>query len=1284
MSTTELIHELDYILIEFESLLKQIFEDKNSSSSSSKSLDEQKEEYESKIENKIKKLTILQNTKWNYYQHKYNKIQWSFHKQMNNLNETEFYENQLLENELNESFIYVSNYPTSSIRTTTMTSRSSSSDSLYINDDNLDNSFEIISTETSETIGRDSFLNLVSILYEKKLIRFELKSILISFHKFKSNLITSLNDFIYMQEQWKVLCNEIENAINLSNSIEQDNNNNNSKLLALVLNHLDDLKFQHTFSFIVHVQNIKNPENILFSNISSDKQSIEKHFRLLSLHFHPDKLVFGMSSTFYHLIISCKDKLLKKYNLNTDVEDIDSLISKGNEYFNEANKFRKYSFNDDSDFECKRNQEFRNRFAMQAYEQYKQACKLADRSDCAAISKKFNLRKYMLLCFFISDRILEAQLIAVSLIFFIHKYRKQINAKQIDEVKQLLDKINNSNINNNNNNNNSTDIFNSDELVECTDLIELNERISEQLKKGNVLILSNIQNVRLNAPKNDLIKATCKTGDKFLKLAYDIGVVVHLFSAPYALFSNLAGTLMGLYVLIDQRKKIVNKLTFLENINKIIEKALDEYKNANYSAFLEQLSQPYDNDKQSALFKLDSNRIEINPKHIVTTLLEYNFPPDGIAYLLNLVANSIVSGIKFKQLPYYRLSSIASDLLDEISCVELENKAIKLDNDISSLRKLIGKARINFSLIKNYLFSSKPIVADELVDESISKGSFIRRLGEIKLVAKINTAILQIINAGLSGIESAKEYIEQLKFLINEQSTIQFNEETKLRLELLELLFWSFTGEHVDTFENNFNKYLPVSYDYYNDDDLVGNTYKNQYLNYLDDLIEKTANRKEKIELLIKKGNKLVEIGQSNDSFKEAITYYKSALKFYQNAFDLDNTRENIAGILALKCLINLKQYEKAIHFSKLLLDSEHENDYQLWLYRGIAYRNLNDFKLALHCFDESIKKQPNEHAKKELLFVESLKIENKQQSLYREEVFNLNKNEHLNNDKNYKILSIDGHGGGVAGILPVMLLAELERRTKIPINKMFNLISGTCLASAPLVAGLSLPLNDLNPLQASNLFDFYSEDLKSIFQHKNYSFFTNYKYNRPENVFDKIRLGSNFLLSNTLTDILIPAVEEDLTVKLFSSYKAKRNKNDDFKILDVIYASSAVLPYFEPFKLSNKIFFNSNLKTSPALLAYNEVTSNNFTNIACLSLGTGCFINDSVDVNKQLLNEYENDNYLKERMGSDYKRWQIYLPEEIKFDDYHKINDLISYGRQFINDNNDLIENFIKTQRLY
>ncbi len=52
--------------------------------------------------------------------------------------------------------------------------------------------------------------------------------------------------------------------------------------------------------------------------------------------------------------------------------------------------------------------------------------------------------------------------------------------------------------------------------------------------------------------------------------------------------------------------------------------------------------------------------------------------------------------------------------------------------------------------------------------------------------------------------------------------------------------------------------------------------------------------------------------------------------------------------------------------------------------------------------------------------------------------------------------------------------------------------------------------------------------------------------------------------------------------------------------------------------------------------------------------------------------------------MGSDYKRWQIYLPEEIKFDDYHKINDLISYGRQFINDNNDLIENFIKTQRLY
>jgi len=39
------------------------------------------------------------------------------------------------------------------------------------------------------------------------------------------------------------------------------------------------------------------------------------------------------------------------------------------------------------------------------------------------------------------------------------------------------------------------------------------------------------------------------------------------------------------------------------------------------------------------------------------------------------------------------------------------------------------------------------------------------------------------------------------------------------------------------------------------------------------------------------------------------------------------------------------------------------------------------------------------------------------------------------------RILSIDG--GGIRGIIPAMVLAELERRTGRPICKLFDLIAG-------------------------------------------------------------------------------------------------------------------------------------------------------------------------------------------------------------------------------------------------
>ena len=93
-------------------------------------------------------------------------------------------------------------------------------------------------------------------------------------------------------------------------------------------------------------------------------------------------------------------------------------------------------------------------------------------------------------------------------------------------------------------------------------------------------------------------------------------------------------------------------------------------------------------------------------------------------------------------------------------------------------------------------------------------------------------------------------------------------------------------------------------------------------MSYLDSMLERTFNRKEKIELLNKKGNKLMEKADliNKDNLQESFLYYKLAYKVFLSSFKLENSK-NIAGIQILKCLLNLKQYNQIIKFSNQLLD---------------------------------------------------------------------------------------------------------------------------------------------------------------------------------------------------------------------------------------------------------------------------------------------------------------------------------------------------------------------------
>ena len=78
------------------------------------------------------------------------------------------------------------------------------------------------------------------------------------------------------------------------------------------------------------------------------------------------------------------------------------------------------------------------------------------------------------------------------------------------------------------------------------------------------------------------------------------------------------------------------------------------------------------------------------------------------------------------------------------------------------------------------------------------------------------------------------------------------------------------------------------------------------------------------------------------------------------------------------------------------------------------------------------------------------------------------------------KVLSIDG--GGIRGIIPAMVLMEIERRTQRPIATLFDLVAGTSTGGI-LALGLAKPNGQGRPEHsAESLLGLYENDGAKIF----------------------------------------------------------------------------------------------------------------------------------------------------------------------------------------------------------
>jgi patatin-like phospholipase/acyl hydrolase len=194
-------------------------------------------------------------------------------------------------------------------------------------------------------------------------------------------------------------------------------------------------------------------------------------------------------------------------------------------------------------------------------------------------------------------------------------------------------------------------------------------------------------------------------------------------------------------------------------------------------------------------------------------------------------------------------------------------------------------------------------------------------------------------------------------------------------------------------------------------------------------------------------------------------------------------------------------------------------------------------------------------------------------------------------------VLAIDG--GGIRGIIPAVVLAEIERRTGRRIGELVDLIAGTS-TGAIIACALARP----DPLPARRIAELYETEGPRIFDRS-----LKKKIVSVDGLIDE-RYDSAGLI-DALTRWLGPGRLADAQPPLLvTTYDLERRRavllrgDDDVTFIDAAHASSAAPSYFEPVRLDGATLVDGGVfATNPAVLAYTQAGGESEL---LLSLGTG------------------------------------------------------------------------------
>jgi patatin-like phospholipase/acyl hydrolase len=214
-------------------------------------------------------------------------------------------------------------------------------------------------------------------------------------------------------------------------------------------------------------------------------------------------------------------------------------------------------------------------------------------------------------------------------------------------------------------------------------------------------------------------------------------------------------------------------------------------------------------------------------------------------------------------------------------------------------------------------------------------------------------------------------------------------------------------------------------------------------------------------------------------------------------------------------------------------------------------------------------------------------------------------------------VLSVDG--GGIRGVIPAMVLADLEERTGKHTAELFDLIAGTSTGGIIALA-LTVPGENGKPRWTANdLVDLYLTEGPRIFHHSIGQMLESglglldEKYDaRPlEQALEDYLGEAN--ISEAVTDVMVASYDlEHRKPFFFKTDRAKLKPEHDWLMREAARATSAAPTYFEPEKLTadGEVFALCDggvFANNPAMSAYAEARRRHpRAEIRLVSLGTG------------------------------------------------------------------------------